>query len=156
MILDLHIWDWVGIGLAFLVLEIFISGVFLFWVGLAAMTVALVLLASPDLSWKWQFSVFAAATLIYILSWAYFGRSRFKEHAQDQSKDLNSRSMNYIGEMKPLHEPIVGGKGVVVIDDSRWTVRGPDLPQGTMVKVIDVKGSELIVEIVAPAIGEGG
>ena len=115
MILDLHMWDWVGLGLVLLVLEIFITGVFLFWVGLAAMSVALVLLANPEMSWQGQFILFAFATLLYTLGWAYFGRSRIKSNEKDSSKDLNSRSMNYIGEIKPLHEPIIAGKGIVII-----------------------------------------
>ena len=45
---------------------------------------------------------------------------------------------------------------LLIIDDSRWVVRGPDLPKGSLVKVIDVKGSELMVDIMAPVIGEGG
>lgn len=144
--MEFGIWDWFGIGLLFLVLELVISGIFMFWVGLAAVTVALLMAVMPELGWKAQAVLFAGITLMYVLSWSYFGRSKFSQPDQDESKNLNSRTLNYMGQKRPLVEAIIGGKGLIVIDDSRWVVTGPDLPQGTLVKVIEIQDSTLIVE----------
>ena len=137
-------WDWFAIGMVFLFLEILISGVFLFWVGLGALTLALVMFIIP-LGWQAQALIFAKTTLTYALLWSYFGKPRLQS-TQDASKNLNARTMNYIGQVRPLEEAIEGGKGVVIIDDSRWAVYGPDLPQGQKVKVIEVQGNVLTVE----------
>lgn len=143
--MELGPWDWLGIGLIFLVLELVATGIFLFWVGLAAVTLALVLFL-VDLGWKAQGVIFALTTLAYVLAWSHFGRSKFGGHTQDEASNLNARTMDYIGQVRPLKEPIVGGKGLLIIDDSRWTVTGPDLPEGTLVKVVLVSGSTLVVE----------
>ena len=143
--MELGPWDWLGIGLVFLVLELIATGIFMFWVGLAAITVALIMFL-VDLGWKTQAVLFAITTLGYVLGWSYFGRSKFGDSIQDQSANLNSRTMDYIGQVRPLAEPIIGGKGFIVIDDSRWVVAGVDLPEGALVKVISVNGSILQVE----------
>lgn len=144
--MEFGVWDWLGIGLIFLVLEIFVTGVFLFWVGLAATTVALLMVAMPDLGWQAQALIFAFATLVYVLSWSYFGRSKFGDKNQKESVNLNARTLDYIGQTRPLLEAITGGKGIVIIDDSRWSVSGPDLPEGALVKVVEVDGTKLVVE----------
>ena len=143
--MDLSAWHWLGIGLIFLVLELFITGIFLFWVGLGAVTLAVILLMVPGLEWKIQLLIFAGTTLGYVLAWSYFGRSRFSGSDMDESKNLNSRMMNYIGQIRPLSEAIVGGKGALIIDDSRWVVQGPDLDEGTLVQIKAVNGVEIEV-----------
>ena len=145
MMIDLGVWDWLGLGLVLLFLEVVISGVFLFWVGLAALTVALILLVLPSLTWQWQLLCFGLATLGYVLSWSYFGRSRLSGKPQDDAINLNSRTINYVGQIRPLSEAIIGGKGAITIDDSRWVVNGEDLPEGTLVKITEVRGANLIV-----------
>lgn len=141
--IDLGLWDWLGFGLVLLCLEVVISGVFLFWVGLAALTVSLVLLIFPDLVWELQLLCFGVSTLGYVVCWSYFGRSKLASASQDELVNLNSRTLNYVGEIRPLTEEIIGGKGALVIDDSRWVVRGPDLPKDTLVKITGVQGATL-------------
>lgn len=142
--MELGAWDWIAIGVVFLVLEVLVSGIFMFWIGLAAVTLAIIL-SLVSLSWKWQLFLFAVITLAYVLGWTYFGRSRFSSSAAEGDLNLNARSMNFIGQHRQLEEAIQGGKGLVIIDDSRWVVHGPDLPKGTLVEIISVKGSVLEV-----------
>mgnify|MGYP001554725044 CR=1 FL=1 len=52
-----------------------------------------------------------------------------------------------MGRVCTLDPPIENGLGTVVVDDSTWRVKGPDLPAGTHVRVTDVDG---VVFIVAP------
>lgn len=150
MMLDLNAWDWLGFGLVLLALELVVTGIFLFWVGLAALTLSFILMVSPDLGWKLQLLIFGVTTVMYVLLWSYFGQSRFETKAKD-TVNLNARSMNYIGQNRPLSEPITGGKGALIIDDSRWIVTGPELPAGAMVKIIAVNVGELQVEAVVDA-----
>ena len=146
--LDLSPWDWFGFGVVFLVLELLINGVFLFWVGLAAITVSLFLFTDGNISWQWQLFIFGAATLLYVLGWTYLGGGK-ENNAEDEASKLNTRTNDFIGKVRPLTEAIVAGRGAVSIDDTRWTVEGPEAPIGQAVKVIEISGNVLKVELVA-------
>jgi len=141
---DLNAWDWLGLSLALFAFEILISGIFLFWVGIGAIIVALLLVLVPDISWQVQLLVFGVTTIGTILVWSYFGRSRFQKPA-GACVNLNDRSLNYVGQSRLLSESIVGGKGALIIDDSRWIVTGPDLAIGTLVQITAVVNGELTV-----------
>lgn len=145
MIIALDIWDWLGLGLILLALEIIISGVFLFWVGLAALTVSVIMLVLPDLPWQYQLFCFGLFTLAFVFGWSYFGRSRLVDQPHSERDNLNSRTSNYIGQIRPLTEAIIGGKGAIVIDDSRWVVIGEDMALNTLVRVNQVQGMSLVV-----------
>ena len=45
-----------------------------------------------------------------------------------------------------LEKPIAEGRGRIRLDDTTWTVSGPDLPAGARVKVIGSSGGQLTVE----------
>jgi membrane protein implicated in regulation of membrane protease activity len=47
-----------------------------------------------------------------------------------------------------LQEPITNGQARVKIGDGHWTVTGPDLPTGSKIKVVEVSGNSLVVELV--------
>ena len=51
-----------------------------------------------------------------------------------------------------MSEPIVNGRGRIVVDDSSWKVEGPDLPAGATIEVVSADGVVLAVE---PADAEG-
>jgi inner membrane protein len=78
------------------------------------------------------------------------GRSYFarKDNESDQPL-LNRRGDSLVGRTSTLVEPIREGRGRIRLDDTWWSVTGPDLPAGMRVRVADWTGSELIVEPVA-------
>jgi membrane protein implicated in regulation of membrane protease activity len=45
-----------------------------------------------------------------------------------------------------LTEPISNGVGKVIVDDSTWKIKGPDLPAGTHIRVKGVEGVIFTVE----------
>lgn len=65
-----------------------------------------------------------------------------------EEPDLNRRGSQYIGRMAPLVEAIEAGRGKVRLGDTVWAVEGPDLPAGTMVRVVDSNVTVLRVEAV--------
>jgi membrane protein implicated in regulation of membrane protease activity len=73
----------------------------------------------------------------------FWGSSRADESDRPL---LNRRAQQLVGRTFELATPIQGGRGRVLAGDGMWTVRGPDLPQGSMVKVTGADGTELIVE----------
>ena len=63
-----------------------------------------------------------------------------------EDPDLNRRGTQYIGRVVPLFEAIETGRGRVRLGDTVWTVEGPELPQGTRVRIVGCDGAVLQVE----------
>jgi inner membrane protein len=140
--IDPH-WLWIVAGLLLLGLEIIISGIFLFWVGLAAIVTGLILWIFP-LSLTAQLILFALLGLGAIL----IGRTvqKNQSHEATDSPFLNARSKALVGRTLILETAISNGAGSVRMDDSVWRVVGPELAAGTTVRVTSVDGSSLVVE----------
>lgn len=145
---ELGSWSWMLLGLVLLALEIFMPGVFLLWIGIAALVVgAISLMPWQAEFWVWQVQV--VVFLVLALASAYVGR-RITNSATDTTDLplLNRRAEQLVGRIGTLTEPISNGRGRIQLDDTLWRVKGPDLPSGTRVRVagIDSAGLELLVE----------
>ena len=151
IITELGPWIWMVLGLVLLALEIFMPGVFLLWIGIAALVVgAISLMPWQAEFWVWQVQVIVFLALALIS--AYAGR-RIMSSSTDETDLplLNRRREQLVGRIATLAEPISNGRGRIQLDDTVWRVKGPDLPSGTRVRVagIDSAGLELLVEPVA-------
>jgi len=143
---ELGPWNWMVLGFVLLILEILVPGVFLLWIGIAAILVgALTLQLAHAAFWVWQ----AQVVLFLILSVisAYVGhRVMAKTGGESDQPLLNRRAEQLIGRTATLAEPIAEGRGRIRLGDTFWLVTGPDLPVGARVRVIAVKDMELVVE----------
>lgn len=139
-------WSWCILGLALLAAELLVPGVFLVWIGLAAIAtgaLSLALWSMPVWSWEVQFLAFAALSVVFVLA----GRRFYDRGASESDQPLlNQRGASYIGRIGTLGEPVVDGRGRLRIDDTYWPVRGPDLPAGTRVRITGAEGNTLDVE----------
>lgn len=136
-------WDWLAMGSLLLIFEVFGVGGYLLWTGLAAIIVGLLLYLFAELSWEWQFVLFASLSILTALFW--WRRQRMAGKACDQP-GLNQRGQEFIGRTFNLHEAIVSGRGKIKAGDSLWLVIGPDLPAGSPVRVVGQEGVRLKVE----------
>lgn len=142
---ELGAWNWVVLGLVLLVLEIFAPGVFLLWIGIAALvTGALSLQLGALAFWTWQLQV--AIFLVLALASAFIGSRMVRNRQKSDEPLLNQRAAQLIGRSAILTDPIREGFGRVRIDDSTWRVAGPDLPAGTRVRIVSARGNDLVVE----------
>ncbi|ATN35456.1 hypothetical protein ACO34A_16760 [Rhizobium sp. ACO-34A] len=146
MIIELGPWSWWLLGLILLAAELLLPGVFLVWIGIAALitgTLSLLLWEVSLWTWQIQLLLFAALAVISTL----LGR-RFLSTGHNVSDEplLNQRAASLVGRTAVLAEPIAEGHGRIKLDDSYWLVQGPDLPAGTRVKVIAGSGRDLTVE----------
>ena len=142
MFVSLGTWNWLIFGFILMALEVLAPGVFLFWLGLAALLVGLI---SFGLAISWQiqlvmFAIFAAAAAPV---WRRLARP--KPDAIAASPFLNKRADALLGREFTLEKPIVDGNGTMRIGDTVWRVAGPDTPAGTRVKVVQVDGVNLTV-----------
>lgn len=148
IVAELGPWNWMLLGFILLCLEIFAPGVFLLWIGIAALIVGSASLLLWDAAfWTWQVQVLVF--LVLALASAYVGKKivRDRETASDQPL-LNKRGAQMIGRTATLAEPIKEGRGRIKLGDTTWRVSGPDLPAGAQVRVIGAADTdlELVVE----------
>ena len=133
---------WLVAALLLMASEMAIPEMFLLWLGFAALAVFALVLGVPELPIVWQgvaFGVFSALSIVVYLK---FFRNR------DTPSDrplLNRRSEQLVGEVHPLEQAIVDGRGRLKIGDAFWVAVGPDLPQGTRVRIVAVDGMSLQV-----------
>ena len=136
-------WHWLILGVVLIALEILLPGYIMMWIGMAAILTGGLLFLVPDMTWEYQFLIFAVLSAICL----YFGRKYIgsKETPSDHP-GLNQRGANYVGQSYVLDDSIQNGVGKLVIDDTSWRVTGDDMPKGTKVKVVGMEGSSLKIE----------
>ncbi len=142
MFVTLGTWNWLIFGVILMALELLAPGVFLFWLGLAALLVGLVSFAFTP-SWQLQILMFAIFAAAAVPVWRRLARNNAA--AQANSPFLNKRADALVGRVFTLEKPIVDGAGTVRIDDTIWRVAGPDSPAGSRVRVVQADGAKLTV-----------
>src|ERR1700704_3462675 len=114
MFSTLGTWNWLIFGIVLMALELLAPGVFLFWLGLAALLVVLLsFLINP--SWQLQMLMFAVFAIAAVPLWR---RVALSSKAVSKSNPvLNKRAAPLVGRVFSLEMPIiVGSAGVRVAD----------------------------------------
>jgi inner membrane protein len=143
---ELGSWNWIILGIVLLALEIVAPGVFLLWIGVAALltgTISLQLAETGFWGWQVQVLVFLVLSVVAVLVGRRFFSGRYVETDQPL---LNRREAQLVGRTATLEEDIVDGRGRIRLGDTLWLVTGPDLPAGTRVRVASAANGELTVE----------
>jgi membrane protein implicated in regulation of membrane protease activity len=142
MFITLGTWNWLIFGVILMALELVAPGVFLFWLGLAALLTGSISFAYTP-SWQAQILMFAVFAALAVPVWR-----RFALNGAGRSTDspfLNNRAAALVGRVFTLEKPIVDGAGTVRIDDTVWRVAGPDAPAGSRIKIVQADGASLTV-----------
>ncbi len=134
-------WNWLIVGVVLMAIETFAPGVFMLWLGIAALIVGVL---SFGIVWSWQAQVlsFAVLSIAMVPLWRYYSGRNAKP---TDKPFLNKRAEGLIGRVFTLDKPIVDGVGTVKIDDTVWRVAGPDTPAGSKVKIVSADGASLQV-----------
>ncbi|HEX2510826.1 MAG TPA: NfeD family protein [Microvirga sp.] len=140
-IIGLDAWAWIILGVVLIGLELAAPGVFLLWLGLAAVATGLVD-GMAGLSWQASTLLFAALSVVAVL----VGRALSRPDVSRETSSLNRRGAALVGRIFVLEAPITAGEGRIRVDDSSWRVTGPDQPAGASVRVVRVEGATLMVE----------
>ena len=140
---EIVFWHWWILAIVLVILEAFVSGTFLLWMGVSAGVVGAVLLIAPGMGWEYQVLLFAVFSIVSIALWLV----RLKKHpTETEVSNLNKRAAQYVDKIAFVQQPIVNGQGTINVDDTIWRVLGPDCEAGTKVKVVGAEGTELRVE----------
>jgi len=138
-------WWWVAFGVTLGAVEMATMSFFLIWPAIAAVLLAIILGAKPDLSGEIQIATFAV--LAVILTFA--GRSLLNRYGDGGAENdtLNSRSNQMVGRHGTVAS-FTGPEGNVTVDGIRWRAHwahGAKSEIGDTVEVTDADGMTLIV-----------
>ena len=106
MFTTLGTWNWLIFGFILMALELLAPGVFMFWLGLAALLVGLLSFAINP-SWQTQLLMFAVFAVAAVPAWRHFARSESSRSLSNPF--LNKRTEALIGREFTLEKPIVDG-----------------------------------------------
>jgi membrane protein implicated in regulation of membrane protease activity len=129
-------WTWILVGLVLMGTELVASGVFLLWLGLAAVVTGLQILLVP-MPWQGQLLLFAVLSVTFAVV--------ASRRAKSGPNALNQGARGLVGRDYPLVAPIVAEEGRIRVNDTLWRVTGPDAPLGARVRVTGVEGTLLTV-----------
>ncbi len=145
-------WLWLMAGLVLAGLEIVIPGIYLIWLGMAAVVVGLMVLAADGLFGAALGPAVQVVSFVVLALVFTYGSRRWLKQSPIESADpmLNNRTGQLLGETALVTQAIAHGSGRVKLGDSEWSARGADTPAGGYVRVSGAEGSVLLVE---PAAG---
>jgi len=134
-------WYWLIGGILLCAMEAFAPGMFLLWIGVAAVATGL-LMSEINLSFAWSLISFGLLAIIAVA----IGRKFYGANERESDQPfLNRRADAMVGRTYVLAYPIKGGEGRLIVNDTQWRVRGPDLPEGTKVLVTGVEDATYLV-----------
>lgn len=141
-LLDPVWWNWYLAGVLLMVLEIVVPGSIIVWFGLGALATGFITELFGGLYWPVQLLLFSSLSIISLFSGR---RLIIRRSRKVGTSTLNQRLQRYLGRQTQLRAAIENGSGRIRLDGSYWTVKGPDLPVGTLVEIIRVDESTLVV-----------
>lgn len=143
---ELAYWHWLVLGIALMLVEIFIASFTIFWFGLGALVVG-VLSVVIDMSFTVQIIVWAIASVTFTILWFKF----LKPKMVDKTTAGIAREAA-IGESgQVVKVPTEGSRGVVrftipLLGDDEWDfISENDVALGDRVHIKDISGNTLIV-----------
>lgn len=136
---NLNFMHWLVLGLALIILELFLWTTFLLWVGASAITVSIVFYLIPDVGGLTQVFTFLAISFTA----TYLSKKYYPIKTVDD--ELNEKAKTYIGKECKVSS-MEDGVIKVQIGKSLWFAEGTDLSVGQSVKIVGVEASTFIVE----------
>jgi membrane protein implicated in regulation of membrane protease activity len=135
-------WLWLIGGVLVVAAEIVVPGVFLIWLGIAAILTGLFTLLF-GIGLPGELALFALYSIISVL----VGR-RVYGASEDNQPDplLNDRAARLVGRRVLAVTAIDEDEGRVRIGDSEWSARGGPAEPGERVRITSVDGNCVIVE----------
>ena len=136
---NLNFMHWLVLGLALIILELFLWTTFLLWIGASAITVSIVFYLIPDVGGLTQVFTFLAISVAA----TYLSKKYYPIKTVDD--ELNEKAKTYIGKECKVSS-MEDGVIKVQIGKSLWFAEGTDLSVGQSVKIVGVEASTFIVE----------
>ena len=141
--------EWGVLGLLLVLLELFVPGIYLFWFGLAGVTVSAALHFEliPD-SVTAQLILFSISSCVFtLIGLVTYKKLEKRFEKTTEHKNLNDLAGSYVGQVATLTQDVEDGKSKVKVGDSVWLAQcDEDLKAGDKVKITGViKGLIFVV-----------
>ncbi len=140
-------WYWVAFGMLLMVAEIFVPSFTIFWFGLGALIVALLVGLASDIALSWQLTCWSFSSILFTLLWFRY----FKPTMIDRTKAGISLEAVLGQTGRVIRLPHEGVRGLVrfvmpLLGTEEWEfVCGNELAIGDRVMVVEVSGNTLVV-----------
>jgi inner membrane protein len=135
-------WLWTIGGVLLLATEILVPGVFLVWIGIAAIVTGLFALLF-GIGIAGQLGLFALYSVLAVM----VGRRFYAVKGSDNVDSLlNDPGARLIGRRVTVVTTVDEDSGRVRVGDSEWSARGGPAEPGERVRITRVEGNCLIVE----------
>jgi membrane protein implicated in regulation of membrane protease activity len=141
-------WHWLIFGMVFLIAEMFMGSMTIFWFGLGAIIISALLFFIPGLGLTWQLFIWAVLSGALTVLWFKY----FKPHMADRTKAGIPREA-VLGEMGiVIRAPEEGVRGMVrfsipLMGSDEWPfICRQEVKTGDRVVVKEISGNTLIIE----------
>ena len=139
-------WHWWALAAILIAFEIIVPTFYFLWPGIAAILVGIVLFIIPSLGWDAQVVLFSVLAVVSTVAWKKFAPESFASAKPHPT--LNRRAAQYAGRWARAAGDFSGGRGAILIDDTRWsamTADGSDPHAGETLVVVGAEGTVLTV-----------
>lgn len=143
---DVRPWHWLALGAILVGVEIVSTTFYFLWPGIAAALVGLLLYFFPNLGPNSQIILFAVMAVVSTFLWKRYAPKSWT--STEPLTTLNRRAAQYEGRRAKVAVSFSGGRGAILIDDTRWsavTADGSDPAAGETVLVTGADGTVLKV-----------
>ncbi|MGF1694993.1 NfeD family protein [Vibrio lamellibrachiae] len=138
-------WHWLAFGLALLAMELLGTAGYFLWLGISALIVGVIFTSLP-MSWQLQWVSFGVFSLI--TTWLWWRRQLKADTKDDQSRDLNQKQKQLVGQTLVLEEDIVVGTNRLKLGDTTWSARSEtNIEKGNKIIVTKVDGIILSIKL---------
>ena len=132
-------WHWLILGLLLIIVELFIWSVYCLWLGVSAVTIAILINLYPNLSLGDQVLSFVGLSAVTI----FVGKKILPVKTIDEK--LQNNAKKHIGKMAEVIA-VEDGFAKIKVGNSVWQAKGCEMTIGQGVRVVDAKALTLIVE----------
>jgi membrane protein implicated in regulation of membrane protease activity len=147
MNISVQYWHWLVFGMLLIIVEVFIPSFTIFWFGLGALLVAVLMLFISGIDFSWQLFTWAVASIGFTLLWFKFVRPMMT----DRTRAGLSREAA-IGETgQVIRLPNKNQRGIVrfstpLLGSDEWPfICDAPVAIGDRVYVTDISGNTLVV-----------
>jgi membrane protein implicated in regulation of membrane protease activity len=141
------VWHWWALGAVLLGLEMASTTQYLLWPGIGALIVGVIAFIDPSLDSRLAIFLFAVFSVAATIAWK---RSPWGKMDHAVHPTLNRRNDQYIGRVVKAAIDFTGGRGAVLVDDTRWSavvIDGSAPTKGDMMVVEATDGTVLKVKL---------
>ena len=143
---DVRPWHWFALAALLVGIEIASTTFYFLWPGIAAAVVGLLVYFFPGLGPNSQIVLFAVLAVLSTVMWKRYAPKSLT--SAEPHATLNRRAAQYAGRRAKAAVNFSGGRGAILIDDTRWsavTADGSDPSAGEALLVTGAEGTVLTV-----------